>query len=161
MAYGGRYNIDSKDMAIKKVSVECGMSGRGACSDECKTRACVRCGKAFKPNSNRHKYCGSWKVKNTCAYTVYYLSRRVRHYGVSIEHVEDLYEKQLGMCAICGDSMSYDNYNIDHSHVTGKVRGLLCKVCNLSLGYVEKEGWLTKALKYLEMDKVRNFLKVI
>jgi hypothetical protein len=158
---GGRYNINAKNIAINKVSVECGMSGRGTCLVKYNEKACIRCNEVFKPSSSRHVYCGSWKTKNTCAYIVYYLSRRVRHYGVTIEYVEDLYEKQSGMCAICGESMPYDSYKVDHSHVTGKVRGLLCHPCNVGLGYTEKEGWLNRALKYLEMNKIRNILKVV
>ena len=32
---------------------------------------------------------------------------------------------------------------------TKKVRGLLCSKCNVSLGHIEKNGFLEKALKYL------------
>lgn len=166
---GGKYNIDAKGRVISKASIECGMVGRmrkvsGCFGGEFKVKACKRCGEVFKPKSAIHKYCGSWLTKNTCAYIVYYMSRRVRHYGVTIEYIEELYEKQLGLCAICDKSMSYGEYQIDHSHVTGKVRGLLCRGCNMSLGHVEKEDWLNKVLKYLKMDKIRmekRVLKVI
>ena len=85
------------------------------------------------------------------------MSRRVRKYSIAIKDVEDLYKEQLGLCAICSKDMTND-YHIDHNHTTGKVRGLLCRICNLGLGYIEKEDWLDKAVKYLETEKI---LKVV
>lgn len=157
MTHGGRYNIDAENRAISKISVECGMKGRGVCLIKFKVKSCKSCNKSFKPNSSRHAYCGSWKVRNTCAYMIYYLHRRGRRYGIAGKYIQAMHSSQSGMCAICGkDICDISSYNVDHNHVTGKVRGLLCRVCNIGISHIEKEGWLDKALKYLEIHKIKN-----
>lgn len=40
---------------------------------------------------------------------------------------------------------------VDHDHETGKVRGLLCKSCNLAIGkFKESVEIVRRALAYLE-----------
>lgn len=53
-----------------------------------------------------------------------------------------MYAKQGGQCMICCTKIAkYKNKDgiqtacVDHDHATGQVRGLLCKKCNLGLGY--------------------------
>jgi len=80
-------------------------------------------------------------------------------YGISIQDYEDLLEQQEGLCAICGEPQSTVALNgkkplhVDHDHVNGRVRGLLCKNCNTAIGHVEKTKWLEKALNYLNNSK--------
>lgn len=53
-----------------------------------------------------------------------------------------------GECATCG---SVERLCIDHDHATGRVRGLLCNDCNLSLGYAKDSiETLKNLIKYLE-----------
>ena len=49
-----------------------------------------------------------------------------------VRHVAQLAEKQGGACAICGDTR--DVLCVDHDHKTGRVRGMLCRACNLGIG---------------------------
>jgi hypothetical protein len=57
-----------------------------------------------------------------------------------------LYRMQEGKCAICGykvgDIWIFGNkvykLMIDHSHVTGRIRGLLCNGCNTLVGNYER-----------------------
>jgi hypothetical protein len=57
-----------------------------------------------------------------------------RHYGISIEQYEELLVAQKGGCAICTRLPSSRPLEVDHDHETGRVRGLLCRECNLALG---------------------------
>jgi hypothetical protein len=62
-------------------------------------------------------------------------------------------EKQGHRCAICNAESKQRAMAIDHDHKSGKVRGLLCDGCNMSLGHVERREWMEKALQYLSKYK--------
>jgi hypothetical protein len=80
-------------------------------------------------------------------------SHRKRLYGIDNKEFNSLLASQLNMCGIC--SVVFDNSkkktkpHIDHCHKTGKVRGLLCSMCNISLGHLEKPGFINSATRYL------------
>lgn len=76
-------------------------------------------------------------------------------YGISLEDYDKLLEKQAGVCVICGQlpksNRKSNKLAIDHSHRTGKVRGLLCHRCNNGLGcYDDSIELLQKAVEYLK-----------
>lgn len=83
-------------------------------------------------------------------------------YRISEVDYSQMNEKQNGACAICKNppKPGKDNrgkwqdtafLNVDHSHSTGKVRGLLCSRCNKLLGAVEDSvEILRNAVVYLE-----------
>lgn len=58
-----------------------------------------------------------------------------RKYGISLEQYNTLLFFQDDCCAICGTNQSNfsKKLSIDHDHKTGKIRGLLCRSCNLLL----------------------------
>jgi len=74
-------------------------------------------------------------------------------YNISKEDYDNLLKKQEFSCAICKRHISNfkRKLNVDHNHITNKVRGLLCTQCNTGLGKLGDniEG-LTKALNYLK-----------
>ena len=75
-------------------------------------------------------------------------------YGISIDEFESLWNRQNGVCAICGISLKEIKYRIDHDHNTGKVRGLLCISCNTGVGlFKDSPVILTGAVRYLEDGK--------
>jgi len=78
------------------------------------------------------------------------VQRAVRHklkkFGLTQEQFNTLLSQQNGLCAICGKPPKRV-LAIDHDHVTGRVRGLLCSKCNLNLGFVEKHS--AKIAEYL------------
>lgn len=44
---------------------------------------------------------------------------------------------------------------VDHNHLTGEVRGLLCTKCNVALGLVaDNKNHLLALIDYLSRDKV-------
>ena len=61
-------------------------------------------------------------------------------YGISLEDYDAMLAAQGGRCAVCGTTDSGDRrfstFSVDHDHVTGTVRGLLCSGCNRALGHV-------------------------
>jgi hypothetical protein len=74
-----------------------------------------------------------------------------RKYGLTLEEFDALLAAQGGGCAICGNP---DADNVDHDHVTGQVRGILCFTCNVAIGLVgEDEDRLVGALTYVTRDE--------
>lgn len=58
-------------------------------------------------------------------------------YGISKESYNLILKEQGGGCAICGgNNCNGRRLGVDHSHETGKVRGLLCGKCNAAMGNV-------------------------
>lgn len=78
--------------------------------------------------------------------------RLYAEYGLTKTGYEDLLKAQAGGCAICGrkDSAKGRKLAVDHDHITGKVRGLLCANHNIGLGkFGDSEQLLTRAILYL------------
>ena len=76
---------------------------------------------------------------------------------MTVDDYIELFERQDGKCAICGTDkpdLKGKNFRVDHDHETGKVRGLLCHNCNVSVGLMkESPSLLRKAAEYLESFK--------
>ena len=117
---------------------------------------CDNCG---APTNSERKLCRAadcWKL-----YCREYMrdNRRRLVYGISNTELEALYTAQNGTCAICerpvehgepGKRQDKKSFRVDHDHVSGKVRGLLCHRCNIGLGYFgEDAGLMKKAVDYL------------
>ena len=84
--------------------------------------------------------------------------RAARYFGLTLEEYEDIcaeyFEKQDGKCAICLLPLIDGEYGLDHCHDKGEPRGLLCRNCNLGLGYFKDSTTrLLSAAKYLEERK--------
>lgn len=80
-----------------------------------------------------------------------------RHYGVGIEWYDAQYDAQGGVCAICGKPETLViagkpvKLAVDHDHVTGQVRGLLCSDHNRGLGMLGTIENLEAAIRYLRL----------
>ena len=74
-------------------------------------------------------------------------------YGITEEEYNKLYLSQNGKCAICGCDISLlgNDAHLDHDHTSKKNRGLLCKRCNLGLGFLNTEEILIKAQHYISI----------
>jgi recombination endonuclease VII len=73
----------------------------------------------------------------------------VRQYGISAAEYDALLKKQNGACAICR-RRSREKLCVDHCHLTGMIRGLLCNRCNLGLGmWKDDQASLIAAVAYL------------
>lgn len=78
-----------------------------------------------------------------------------RRYGINLKDYDKILTEQKGGCAICGQPCpSGRKLAVDHDHITGKIRGLLCIKCNRALGELNDDPVLfNKALQYLERNK--------
>jgi hypothetical protein len=79
----------------------------------------------------------------------------IKRYGLTHGEFDEMLAAQNGACAICGRTDSgrktTENLHIDHCHKTGKIRGLLCDLCNNGLGrFCDNPNLLRKAAAYLE-----------
>lgn len=80
-----------------------------------------------------------------------------KSYGITLDDYNDMFLKQEGLCDICCNpevcktsSGAIKMLSVDHCHISGKVRGLLCTKCNTSLGgFNDSISMLLLAIKYL------------
>ena len=86
-----------------------------------------------------------------------------RHaYGLSIEEFNTLVAAQHGRCAICFEVPTGRGFHVDHCHLTGRIRGLLCRGCNLALGNMKDDPVrLKKAADYLRKNSRRGSIMVM
>lgn len=76
------------------------------------------------------------------------------NYGISIDDYDRMLAGQGGCCAVCGvpgGEARPHRLHVDHDHITGLVRGLLCANCNHALGKLRDDPNLIRALAaYIE-----------
>lgn len=76
----------------------------------------------------------------------------LKKYGLTEERYNKILQDQNFVCAICKKENSRKGHrlSVDHDHVTGKVRELLCHNCNLLLGIVQDSiRYLQALIEYL------------
>lgn len=76
--------------------------------------------------------------------------KRLEKYGLTHDELKALYE-QNAVCGVCGTD-DWGRYGpvVDHDHVTGRIRGILCGTCNTGLGlFRDDPERLRKAIAYL------------
>lgn len=81
---------------------------------------------------------------------------KLAQYGLTQESYEALFDAQKGVCAICARPETATwrgtvrNLAVDHDHITGRVRGLLCIACNQGIGHLRDDpALLENAASYL------------
>ncbi len=81
---------------------------------------------------------------------------RKHKYGLTTEAFDALLAKQGGTCAICPQVFDHEAKTgpavicVDHNHDTNQVRGLLCRGCNVAVGFMEKDtSRAIRAVDYL------------
>lgn len=124
-------------------------------------KACAVC-KAEKPleafhrqgERGRHSYCRECynaKYRGARRRAVDAVARRSQNmksrYGLDAAAYEALLASQGGKCAICSEPPARPV--VDHDHLTGAVRGILCHGCNIKLPAVEDEAYRRAAIRYL------------
>lgn len=140
-------------------------------------KKCTKCGieKSIKEfNMDNEKKDGLKSNCKTCRYlqSIQYKndnSRKVREgnlkvkYKLSSEKYNELLVKQNNVCCICGlpeivvRSNQIQNLSVDHCHVTGTVRGLLCMACNVGISrFKDNIDILASAISYLQQNYSRQ-----
>lgn len=83
----------------------------------------------------------------------------LKQYGITLEDFNRMKSNQDSKCLICSNNETALNPKtgdarelaVDHCHDTGKVRGLLCSLCNTALGgFKDDISLLEKAIVYLK-----------
>jgi hypothetical protein len=86
---------------------------------------------------------------------------RAERYGLSDLDYEAIRAAQDDRCAICRTDQPGGNgaWHVDHDHLTGEVRGLLCLRCNAGLGQLgDNVETMRTAIAYLESPPARKAL---
>ena len=77
---------------------------------------------------------------------------RLKRFNLTSDDYINILSQQDNRCAICNiciDECSRD-FNIDHNHVSGRFRGLLCILCNSGIGFFRDDtNILFSAISYL------------
>ena len=100
----------------------------------------------------------NWYRKNCYGKSLHMPTQKVlQKHGLSLEEYGQLWIEQEGVCGICRckyiptKPKIRECLHIDHDHLTGKIRGLLCPSCNIGLGaFKDNPTYLKSAIQYLE-----------
>jgi hypothetical protein len=122
-------------------------------------RWCARCS-SMKPEdrfptrgaNRRAAYC------TPCSSEHGFERRLLRHYDMTVEDYDLMFERQGGRCAICMRRPRTRRLAVDHDHGSGEIRGLLCSRCNNKVlgGSGESASLLRRAASYLERPPART-----
>ena len=103
--------------------------------------------------NGRHTYCRPCHHRRTTESAIrHHGSTRdkhlIRRYGLTSADVDVMVQEQGGVCALCKERAPE---HVDHDHLTGRVRGVLCSCCNQGLGsFRDRADILRNAIDYLE-----------
>lgn len=105
---------------------------------------------------------GKLSVCKTCLNLKSRVSKLKVLYGITLVQLKDLIEQQDSRCAICKSTIDFFSGThsgqgvIDHDHETGHIRGLLCHMCNRSLGLLKDNiQVLYSAIRYLKLAQTK------
>ncbi len=85
-------------------------------------------------------------------------SHLMTRYGITDDQYHQRLARQGYKCLICNATTSGNGnshyFDVDHDHVTGKIRGLLCRRCNVTAGVLENNVERIKSLtRYIQFHK--------
>lgn len=76
---------------------------------------------------------------------------RWQKYGLMPDDYDRMASAQQGLCFLCGRKAKL---YVDHDHVTGRVRRLLCPTCNVGIGHLgDDPARLRAAADYIESHR--------
>jgi hypothetical protein len=94
----------------------------------------------------------AWRIQRRKQINAYHYRWHLkRHYGLTSEELSQMKRYQRNRCAICRKKPY--RLVVDHNHKTGKVRGLLCDLCNKGIGSLfDNPRIVQSAFQYLRKD---------
>lgn len=109
----------------------------------------------FKNKDRMLEKCTRWRKRNPDSFKRYNKNQNLKQkFGITLAEYEQMKARQGGVCAICGNPPGKKDLAVDHDHVTGKIRSLLCSLCNLAIGHLRDDPELVKkAHSYLFLHK--------
>lgn len=125
------------------------VSGRPDTKKRCRT-----CGETKNTAEFHVEALGLLGRSSNCKTCASHSHRRLT-FGITAAVYHALYAKQHGLCAMCkrperarrnGKLLTLA---VDHDHITGALRGLLCTNCNRALAYIENAEFYAIAKRYL------------
>lgn len=109
---------------------------------------------------NRDRY-RQWQKEYAKREALKIMNTRLGKYGITLKDYDELLSLQNNACGCCGSKESGNRtgrFCVDHDHLTGKVRGLLCTSCNLGIGMLGDDlHSLLNAINYIyRSDKAHD-----
>lgn len=101
-------------------------------------KSCKHCQSLYLPTGTKQRWCTA-----CCPTKKYRLI--LQRYQLDKVAYDSLMASNSGLCNICNKRASTD---VDHCHITNKVRGALCSPCNMALNRLDRPGWLERAKEY-------------
>lgn len=124
----GRYTICKPCWSAKQKARDSTPAGRAA-----RSRYCAK----YRASTKGRRKAKDFKLR--------------RDYNITIEDYERMATAQGGCCAICHKPPTKNPLYVDHCHKTGRIRGLLCAVCNHLIARVESDAELFgRIVQYLK-----------
>lgn len=140
----------------RAICKECATKGFADYYIKNKEKALERAARYAEANPEKVKETAkTWRKKNATKLKDiqrgYHLKKK---FALTLEQYQELLERQRNTCKICGEVFKKTPH-IDHDHITGRVRGLLCRGCNLMLGNARDSiSILEEAISYLAIEEV-------
>lgn len=115
---------------------------------------CLDCDRKRKSDQKYRKY-----RENPEFYKAVNRRKRLQKFGLTVEEYEEMLRRQGGVCALCKKPETYIHHasrkpaslSVDHCHITGKVRALLCANCNKGIGcFKDSPDLLIAAAAYVK-----------
>jgi hypothetical protein len=122
--------------------------------------------KIYQTNPKRIAYKKIWNLENRANSKAYREVNRIklrdgrlkRQFGISLEQFEKIFDAQGQKCLICKTSkFTRHGPVVDHCHIAGHVRGILCHRCNIMIGLARNSPEvMVSAAKYLSKELIFN-----
>lgn len=107
------------------------------------------------------EYSKKWRSKNPEKVKEQDRRHHLRtEYGLTPDQYDEMVSNQGGRCLVCLEipmgKRGYSTLHVDHCHLTGRVRGLLCGRCNTALGSLRESEEITQNLVWYIQKHVKE-----